>query len=80
MPTDLSIGSSKSGATTTNTNYNKTQILRKSETATLTHASKIIIVIELCTSDHNYSATLCAAEVVGKKTHEQLILQCKLIN
>jgi len=41
------------------------RILRKAETAILKRTSKMIIVIERCTSDHNYSAILRTAEALG---------------
>jgi tRNA G18 (ribose-2'-O)-methylase SpoU len=41
------------------------RILRKAETALLGRTSRLIIVVERCTNDHNYSAILRSAEALG---------------
>ena len=41
------------------------RILRKAEAAILNRTSRLIIVVERCTNDHNYSAILRTAEALG---------------
>ena len=41
------------------------RVLRKAETAILGRTSQILIVIERCTDDHNYSAIIRTAEALG---------------
>jgi tRNA G18 (ribose-2'-O)-methylase SpoU len=41
------------------------RILRKAETALQLRTSRLIIVVERCTNDHNYSAILRTAEALG---------------
>eukprot|EP00957_Ditylum_brightwellii_P204430 15339216-Ditylum_brightwellii.AAC.1 len=41
------------------------RILRKAESALQNRTSRLIIVVERCTNDHNYSAILRTAEALG---------------
>jgi len=41
------------------------RIIRKAEAALLNRTSRLIIVVERCTNDHNYSAILRTAEALG---------------
>lgn len=41
------------------------RLIRKAETAILKRTSRVIIVVERCTNEHNYSAILRTAEALG---------------
>jgi len=52
------------------------RILRKAEAALLNRTSRLIIVVERCTNDHNYSAILRTAEALGVQHVYIIAPQC----